>query len=64
MIARELLNTAEAADVVRRPARTLAQWRYLRQGPPFLKIQGGVLYDRSELDKWIDDQRVDFSAAK
>lgn len=35
--------------------KTLAQWRYLGQGPQFIKPSGGkVFYYKDDLDGWIN----------
>lgn len=31
----------------------LAQWRYTRQGPPYLKVGGRVYYAKSEFENYI-----------
>ena len=32
--------------------RTLAQWRYLGKGPPFIK-RGKIFYFKSDIDSWL-----------
>lgn len=57
----ELLTTREAAAYLRRSRKTLDDWRYRDTGPAY--IGGGrgtpVLYRRTDLDAWIESQRVD-----
>lgn len=57
-----LLTNAEVAAWLRRPPRTLTQWRYRGVGPAYVKVGGAVLYDRSDVEKWLAEQRVDFGA--
>jgi hypothetical protein len=40
------------------PFRTLRQWRYLGQGPPYLKVGHRVRYRTVDLDAWLADNRV------
>ena len=48
------LTTAELAAKLKRTAHTLERWRRLRQGPPYLRIQGRVLYDRKAVQDWLE----------
>jgi len=59
MKTRTLLTTAQAAEYIGRPVRTLDQWRYLGQGPAFLKLVGAVRYDLDDIHAWLDAGRVD-----
>lgn len=52
------LTTRELATELKRAPETLIRWRRLRQGPPFVRIQGRVLYDRAVVEKWLQDQSV------
>jgi hypothetical protein len=38
------LTSAELATRWRRKRQTLANWRHTGQGPPFIRLQGKVLY--------------------
>lgn len=53
----ELLDTKEAATLLRRSAATLARWRCAKptKGPPFFKdpSTGVVLYRRSDLYAFV-----------
>lgn len=40
----ERLNTKELADRWRLKPDTLNQWRWRGEGPPYLKLEGHVLY--------------------
>lgn len=35
------------------PERTLAQWRYQKRGPTYLKLEGHVRYRRADVDAWL-----------
>lgn len=54
----ERLTTNELAIQLKRAPETLVRWRRLRSGPPFIRIQGRVLYDRAAVEKWLQDQSV------
>lgn len=56
------LTTAELAAELKRTAHTLERWRRLRVGPPFLRVQGRVLYDRKTVEAWLQDQQVQAGA--
>ena len=54
----EKLTTNELAIQLKRAPETLVRWRRLRVGPPFIRIQRRVLYDRAQVDAWLDAQSV------
>lgn len=57
------LTTLQLAVELNRSPETLVRWRRLRCGPPFVRMQGRVLYDRNDVERWLDAQRVDRQAA-
>jgi hypothetical protein len=65
--ASDLLTEAEAAEYLRRPNRTLADWRMRGEGPPYLKTHAGrsgrVLYRRADLEAWVESKMVTPSKA-
>ena len=36
----------------------LAKWRCVGKGPPFVKVEGKVLYDGGDLIRWLRERRV------
>lgn len=48
-----LLNTAEAAEVLRLGVATLHRWRKSGKGPPYIEMGRKVYYRRADLDRWI-----------
>lgn len=52
------LTTSELAAELRRATKTLVRWRRLRVGPPWLRVQGRVLYDRAQVQQWLLAQSV------
>jgi len=50
----DLMTTQEAAGYVRLSPRTLERYRVTGEGPKYLKLGRRVLYQRSELDIWLE----------
>jgi hypothetical protein len=49
------LDTVNAAAYIGLSVKTMAQWRYKGEGPPFLKPSGNkIFYVQSDLDAWIN----------
>jgi hypothetical protein len=52
------LTTSELAIELKRSPETVKRWRRLRLGPPWIALPGGrVLYDRAEVERWLEEQR-------
>lgn len=65
----ELLTASEVADLLRVPLGTLYMWRSLGRdknglplGPDSFKVGARVLYERSEVERWLAAQRETTSA--
>lgn len=56
MTENDYLDTNETADLVRRPASTLAYWRHRGEGPPYAKVGKRVLYRREDVEAWLEEQ--------
>ena len=54
---RELLDSDGAATYLHLARQTLAKMRVTGTGPPYYKVGRRVLYDRTELDGWLDTRR-------
>lgn len=53
----ELLNSDEASRYIGYRGSTLRQWRYLGQGPKYIRVNGrSIRYRREDLDEWMDAQ--------
>lgn len=57
----DLLSTREAGSYLGGYSeRTLAKWRHLRVGPPWIKLSGRrVRYRPADLDAYIDARHTD-----
>lgn len=52
------LTTGELAVELKRTPETLRRWRRDGSGPPFIRLQGRVLYDRADVESWLRQQRT------
>lgn len=59
-----LLNTKEAAELLRLKAHTLENMRWQGSGPPFRKHGGRVFYHRKELLEWSERARRQSSSGR
>jgi hypothetical protein len=53
-----LVNEREAAAVLGVALQTVRNWRFLRQGPNYVKFAHSVRYDMNELNKFVDQHRI------
>ncbi|WP_253904349.1 helix-turn-helix domain-containing protein [Arthrobacter sp. Br18] len=52
----ELLTPAQLSEMLGKPERSLAQWRYLGIGPRFVKIGRAVRYRDADVTSWLEAQ--------
>jgi DNA-binding transcriptional MerR regulator len=53
-----LLSTAEVSELTGIPVETLRYWRHLRRrGPVSFKLGRRVVYERGDVQAWLDQQR-------
>lgn len=52
-----LLNTTEAAEVLRVAAITLHRWRNSGKGPPYIEMGRKIYYRRIDIERWIEEQQ-------
>ena len=45
------------------PYSTMAHWRSEGRGPAYLKYGGRVMYKGGDLNRWLDEHRVEPAAA-
>jgi hypothetical protein len=53
----ELLTTADVARITRAPESTVRYWRCTGVGPTCFKLGRRVLYQQSDVEAWLADQR-------
>jgi hypothetical protein len=53
----QTITSREAAEMLNRSPVSLERWRRLRQGPPYLRVMGRVLYKAEDIASWLDAQR-------
>lgn len=53
----QTITPREAAKMLNRSPVSLERWRRLRQGPPYLRVMGRVLYKAEDITRWLDAQR-------
>jgi predicted DNA-binding transcriptional regulator AlpA len=51
-----------AAQYIGIAASTLAKWRMSGKGPKFVKAGSRVLYDRADLDDWMQSRKREHTA--
>jgi hypothetical protein len=49
----QLVDSAEAAVLLHRPATTLKRWRYEGVGPDWIELEGRVMYDVAVLLDYV-----------
>jgi excisionase family DNA binding protein len=54
---RDLLKSFEAAELLRVPVRTLYEWRMRGVGPAAYRVGKRVLYDRKDVERWLEAHR-------
>lgn len=54
----DLLKEAELAALLDVPPQRLAEWRYKRTGPAFVKIGRQVRYRTEDVDAWLAARTV------
>ena len=57
------LNQRELAERLNISPRTLERWRWLGEGPPFLKIGGRVVYRLQDIERYETEQLRDSTTA-
>lgn len=56
-MSRTLLTTAEVSDMTGVPVETLRYWRHLGRGPISFKLGRKVVYERTDIQQWLTEQR-------
>jgi excisionase family DNA binding protein len=53
----EYMTTAEVAQMLRTSPETIRWFRYVGKGPRSFKVGRRVLYDRTDVERWIATAR-------
>lgn len=60
----QFLDTKEVAEMIGISPNTLAAWRSMGKGPPYMQIgQGAVRYKEADIVEWMESQYVQSSLA-
>lgn len=57
-MSKKLLTNSQAADYLGLNPQTLHNWRFNGKYLDYVKLGSRVLYDEAELDRFIEDSRV------
>jgi hypothetical protein len=52
----DLTTTNEIANDLKRAPETLVRWRRQRVGPPYIRVQGRILYSRKQVQQWLESK--------
>lgn len=58
------MTRAETAELLRKPVTTLAAWAYRGVGPAYSRVGRSCLYNRLDVERWLERQRVDPAAIR
>ncbi len=58
----DLVTTKELARILKMSHRTLENWRGLNKGPRYRKVGGKILYDKQDIQAFINTEVVDPNA--
>jgi excisionase family DNA binding protein len=53
----EFLTTQEVAAICRTSSETVRYWRHIGKGPRAFKLGRRVLYERGDVQAWIENER-------
>lgn len=51
------LTRDQLAEELGVTTRTISRWRWERKGPPAHKVAGRILFKRTDVEAWLDQQR-------
>jgi hypothetical protein len=63
-LSQKWLRSYQASQYIGRSAKTLANMRSLGTGPAFRKCDGLVIYDRADLDAYIESHPRKFTSSR
>lgn len=50
-----LLTTADVAELLDVAPKTVQNWRYLQEGPPYVRHRGRIYYRAADLQQYINN---------
>ena len=53
----KLLTPREVSESFGVSEHTLANWRALKTGPPYIRVGGSIRYDASDLKDWLNSRK-------
>lgn len=53
----DYLTVQEVADLLRTSAETVRYWRHIGKGPTSFKVGRRVLFERAEVERFIEEAR-------
>lgn len=53
----QLLKPRELSEQINVAEGTLKYWRYMGEGPDFLRLGGRIRYNRADVERWLEKQR-------
>jgi excisionase family DNA binding protein len=53
----DLMTLREVAQYLRIPEKSLYGWRHKRLGPPAARVGKHLRYRRTDVDRWLAEQR-------
>lgn len=59
-----LLTTAQLAELLQVPPRTIDDWAYHGTGPRYSRVGKGRRYARRDVERWLDEHASDRPQAR
>lgn len=53
-----LLTRKETAAYLKISAITLEYWAKNDKGPPLIRMEGSIRYDKKDLENWLNSQKI------
>jgi hypothetical protein len=56
----QYMSESETAKFIGLKSQTLRNWRNLKKGPPFFKVEGSIRYEYQDVVNWMNWNRIEF----
>jgi predicted DNA-binding transcriptional regulator AlpA len=63
-VQRQYLSSSQVSSLTGFALTTLSVWRRTGKGPAFIRVSRKVLYDRRDVDSWLDAHRCGGEVAR